>query len=309
MAESAESPLLGVVTVTYNAEAFIDEFLGCCLSQTYKNFKLLIIDNASSDKSKMIIRGYDDIRFQLMINSQNVGYSEACNQAIAYFKRLGTKQMLFLNNDTIFSELLFINLLSARESYHVDAVTPRIIYASDPSKNWYAGGKFNYWRGFQGEHLGEGRLNKSEDTTPRLTPVASGCCILFSMNVFEVVGNFDPDFFVYGEDTDLFIRMYRHHMTLLYHPGIVLAHKVSLSTGGAGSDFSLHYYHRNQIYLIRKHLSVFWIPIQLILILSKASIRYLAGFDTRRQFFLRLKGIVEGFRIKKDKQAKYEISN
>jgi len=295
--ENRLSPVLGVVTVTFNAEPFIDEFMRCCLAQNFVDFRLLVIDNNSSDGSLQAVRSYSDNRIEVLINQKNVGYAVACNQAIEHFKQIGTQDILFINNDTVFGDMLFADLLHARHQHASDAVTPRITYESDPDRNWYAGGRLNYWRGFQGEHIGEGLLNDPTDTVPRITHVAPGCCVLFSMSIFDEVGQFDPAFFVYGEDTDLFIRMRRKGKTLLYHPGIVLEHKVSLSTGGAQSDFSIHYYHRNQIYLIRKHLSVMLMPIQLVVILVKAFTRLIIGLDTPRQFSLRLKGLAAGFKV------------
>lgn len=297
MTTELASYTLGVVTVTFNADQFIDEFISCCFAQTHTNFKLLIIDNCSVDSSVRAIKCYDDPRLELLVNTYNVGYAEACNQAIDYFKNLGVAEVLFINNDTRFKDALFASLIITRNNYQADAVTPRIVYASEPSKNWYAGGRFNYWRGFQGEHIGEGLAHNTGDVQPRFTEVAPGCCILFGMHVFNMVGNFDPIFFVYFEDTDLFIRMRKMDKTLLYHPGIVLEHKVSLSTGGPQSDFSIYYYHRNQIYLIRKHLNVCWLPIQLIIIFLKVCIRLILRMDNFRQFRLRIKGIFEGFYI------------
>lgn len=288
---------LGVITVTYNARPFIEEFLECCLKQTHQNFKLLVVDNNSSDGTLELIQKYEDFRFDLILNKINVGYSAGCNQGIKYFKELGIEQLLFINNDTFFNEHLFTDLLDARFQYSADAITPRITYAQDLNKNWYAGGRINYWKGFQGEHIGEGKINDPADQTPKFTPVASGCCVLFSMAVFDQIGNFDEKFFVYGEDTDMFIRMSRNKKTLLYDPRISLAHKISLSTGGSQSNFSIHYYHRNQIYLIRKHLSIFWLPIQLIIILTKVVARFLLGMDSLRQSTLRIKGLIDGFKI------------
>jgi GT2 family glycosyltransferase len=288
---------LGVISVTFNAEPFIREFILCSLAQIHVDFLLLIIDNDSRDETVSCVRGYNDPRIHILENRTNVGYAEACNQGIKFFKKLGTKNLLFLNNDTIFPETLFSQLVIARTRYRSDAITPRINYASDPGKNWYAGGKFNYWRGFQGQHLGEGMPCNPLDTLPRYTPVAPGCCVLFSAEIFTKIGIFDPKFFVYGEDTDMFMRMLRKGRTLLYHPGIVLTHKVSLSTGGPQSDFSIHYYHRNQIYLIRKHLHPLWMPVQLILIFGKALLRLLLRKDSFRQFCLRIKGALEGFGV------------
>lgn len=291
------APSLGVVTVLFNSELFIEEFIDCCIAQTFDGFKLLVIDNNSLDKSVLTIQSYKDPRIKLLLNDKNIGYAKACNQAIDFFKEMGVTDILFINNDTFFDKTLFFDLLEARKYNHVDAVTARITYASDPERNWYAGGKFNYWRGFQGQHLGEGELNDPTDNVPRLTPVASGCCVLFSIDIFAEVGYFDPNFFVYAEDTDLFIRMQKKRKKLLYHPEIVVKHKISLSTGGPQSDFSIRYHHRNQIYLIRKHLSSLSILLQIILIGCKIFLRLMLRLDTVRQCRLRINGMIEGFKI------------
>lgn len=49
------APKLGVLTVTFNAAEFLQRFLDCCLTQTFKDFELLVIDNASSDNSLKIL--------------------------------------------------------------------------------------------------------------------------------------------------------------------------------------------------------------------------------------------------------------
>jgi len=288
---------LGVVTVIFNSELFIEEFIDCCVAQKFDSFKLLMIDNNSSDGSVLSIQRYKDSRIELVVNDRNVGYAEACNQAIQSFQDVGVSDILFINNDTIFDDMLFFDLMHARQEYDVDAITPRITYASDPNRNWFAGGRFNYWRGFQGEHIGEGQLHNPGDNLPRLIPVASGCCVLFSIDVFKEVGYFDPIFFVYSEDTDFFIRMHKGGKKLLYHPGIVLKHKISLSTGGSQSDFSIRYHHRNQIYLIRKHLSSLAILLQIILISCKILFRLILGMDTWRQCRLRINAMIEGLNV------------
>ena len=50
-------PLLTVLMPVYNAEKFLDESIGSILNQTYSNFELLILDDASTDNSLKIIRG------------------------------------------------------------------------------------------------------------------------------------------------------------------------------------------------------------------------------------------------------------
>ncbi len=288
---------LGVVTVTYNSANFFRPFLTCCLNQTHNDFELLVIDNASADNTLEVLSELTDARVYQIHNEQNIGYAAACNQGISYFLDKGVSDILFINNDTEFTPDLFESLQMLRVRYNADAITPRVSYAEDTSINWYAGGRFTFWKGFQGEHLGEGKHYDPADNEPRWTPVASGCCVMFPISTFERLGLFDPNYFVYFEDTDYFVRMAQAKLRLLYAPGVAIAHKISLSTGGSQSDFSIRYYQRNQIYLLRKHFGSGTVAIQVLLISLKATARLLTCRDTFRQYTLRLSSICTGFRM------------
>lgn len=288
---------LGVVTVTYNAANFLQAFLDCSMGQTYPDFELLIIDNASSDSTVALLSVVGDPRIKLLQNECNIGYAAACNQGARYFLNRGASDILFINNDTDFSPDLFVSLQALLASHAADAITPRISNANDTNINWYAGGRFTFWKGFQGEHLGEGRQHNSADTSPRWAPVAPGCCVMFPASTFERIGFFDENYFVYFEDTDYFIRMKRAGLRLLYVPTISITHKVSLSTGGPQSDFSIRYYQRNQIYLLRQHFGLTTLASQIVLIGLKATFRLLTRRDTFRQYVLRLSAISEGLKM------------
>lgn len=285
---------VGVVTVTFNAAGHLQSFLECCLAQQPGDFEMLVIDNSSSDATISMVNDLRDPRVKVLANGVNVGYAAACNQGVRYFAQRGIEEILFINNDTVFGATLFEDLLKQRRAHDAAAVTPRITYFSEPDRNWYAGGRFVFWKGFQGEHIGEGQYHKASDDTPRWTDVAPGCCILFAASVFRRIGLFDESYFVYFEDTDYFLRMKRAGLHLLYAPGITLMHKVSLSTGGPDSDFSIRYYTRNQIYLLRKHFGIATQCVQLFIILAKAVLRLILGIDRPIQTVLRLRAIHEG---------------
>jgi hypothetical protein len=290
-------PVLGVITITYNAAAFLDAFLRCCFAQSLQDFVLLAIDNASGDDTLAVLGQCSDPRLKTIANPVNTGYAAACNQGARLLMDDGIEEILFINNDTEFSPDLFASLLELRQRHGADAITPRITYFSAPDRNWYAGGRFVFWKGFQGELIGDGQVHQPGDETPRWTDVATGCCILFSAAVFRRVGLFDENYFVYFEDTDHFLRMKRAGLRLLYAPGTTLAHKVSLSTGGTQSPFSIRYYQRNQIYLLRKLFGTAILCIQMPIIVGKALARLALGKDSPAQTKLRLQAIREGLRM------------
>ena len=60
MVEEKESsmPLLTVLMPVYNSDKFLDESINSILSQTYSDFEMLILDDASTDNSLKIIKAY-----------------------------------------------------------------------------------------------------------------------------------------------------------------------------------------------------------------------------------------------------------
>ncbi|WP_410981432.1 glycosyltransferase family 2 protein [Bacillus pacificus] len=86
-----EDILISVVIPTYNRGSLIKNTINSVLNQTYKNFELLIIDDASTDNTEEIVKGYDDSRIKFVKldeNSQgtkprNVGIQESKGEYIA----------------------------------------------------------------------------------------------------------------------------------------------------------------------------------------------------------------------------------
>jgi glycosyltransferase involved in cell wall biosynthesis len=69
----------------YNGEDMIDECLSCLQQQTFKDFKVIICDNASTDRTVEICKSYTerDERFVLVQNEENVGHEANFRKAFA----------------------------------------------------------------------------------------------------------------------------------------------------------------------------------------------------------------------------------
>jgi len=65
--------LVSILVVSYNDEKYIEKTLRSCLAQSYPDFEILILDNASSDCTVGIIRGVDDFRITLFEGKENIG--------------------------------------------------------------------------------------------------------------------------------------------------------------------------------------------------------------------------------------------
>lgn len=73
------SPLVSVITTTYNGTAYLRETIDSLLQQTLRDFEYIIIDDCSRDGTVALIQSYDDPRIVLVQNNPNRGISESRN--------------------------------------------------------------------------------------------------------------------------------------------------------------------------------------------------------------------------------------
>ncbi|WP_052055815.1 glycosyltransferase family 2 protein [Myxosarcina sp. GI1] len=92
---SEKHPLVSIGLPVYNGENFIEQAIDSILAQTFKDFELIISDNASNDKTEAICRKYvtKDKRIRYYRNSQNLGAAPNFNRVYelstgTYFKWL-----------------------------------------------------------------------------------------------------------------------------------------------------------------------------------------------------------------------------
>lgn len=76
------SPCVSVVMPLYNKENDVTRAIGSALAQTYRDFKLIVVNDGSTDRSAKVVRGIDDPRIRL-VEQVNAGVSAARNRGIA----------------------------------------------------------------------------------------------------------------------------------------------------------------------------------------------------------------------------------
>lgn len=88
MLEKAEIPLVSVLMTAYNREKYIAEAIQSVLISTYQNFELLIVDDASTDKTIAIAKEFalKDDRIKIYVNERNLGQFQNRNKAASYAK-------------------------------------------------------------------------------------------------------------------------------------------------------------------------------------------------------------------------------
>ncbi|WP_420574553.1 glycosyltransferase family 2 protein [Kordia sp.] len=81
-------PFFSVIIPLYNKETYIQQTIDSVLRQSFTDFELLVLNDASTDNSMSVVSQYADKRIQLIENSKNLGLSATRNHGIS--KAIGT---------------------------------------------------------------------------------------------------------------------------------------------------------------------------------------------------------------------------
>lgn len=289
-------PLVGVVTVLYNSEPYVDEFLASLQRQARDvPLRLYAIENGATGEALERLRALAaaaGIPGEFVRNAANAGVAKANNQGIALALRDGCTHVLIANNDIACGEGVLRRLLAEVTDWR-RAATPRILVAGSDAV-WYAGGALALWTARGGVHLPE--ATPPQMTTPvRETEYAPTCFLLCHAETFSRVGVMDEQYFVYYDDVDFSLRCHAAGVALRYVPQAVVDHKVGGSTGGSESLFTLYYANRNRIYFIRKHLrGPQWLVALAYAYATRLVKSLRAGPAARREIW---RGLADGWRL------------
>lgn len=249
-----ERPQIAVVTVTYNSESVIVEFLESMLGQRYEDFLVYLVDNASADTTLKLVAECGDPRIVVIRNEINVGVAEGNNIGIRAALRAGCDSILLINNDTVFGPTLLTSLVAGLDNHQCEMVVPKILYFDRPDRIWSAGGYLSWLRGSAG-HFGLNKRDSPQFDQAKPVTYSPTCCMLVKKDVFERVGVMDSKYFVYFDDTDFCLRAYRTGIKLFYIPNVRVLHKVASLTGGTESEFTVRYGTRNHVYYYLKNFA------------------------------------------------------
>ena len=90
------SSLVSVIVPTYNRATLVSRAIESVLAQTYENFELIVVDDASTDDTEVVVRGYDDERVTYLCHRRNSRVSAARNTGIDY---ASGEYLAFLDDD------------------------------------------------------------------------------------------------------------------------------------------------------------------------------------------------------------------
>jgi GT2 family glycosyltransferase len=244
-----------VVILNLNGIEYIEEALEAVLAQTViDRLKVVVLDQASMDGSYELIRRRFGDRLELLRADRNIGYTAGNNLA---FARTEGKYILRLDSDAAPEHNWAEELIRAAESdAGAGMCTSKILFYHDRSLIDCAGHNIfpdglNRSRGNMERDVGQ--YDRREETL-----FASGCASLYLREKVLESGGFDEDFFIYGDDADLGLKLRLQGWKCLYVPTAVVYHHGSKAFG-PDSLRKLFLIERNRVWVMLKYFPVSWI--------------------------------------------------
>ena len=94
--EKSAPPTVSVIIPTYNRAYLIGRSITSILSQTYKHFEIIVVDDASQDNTEEIVEAFDDPRISFIRHDENSGGAAARNTGI---RAVQGEYVAFLDSD------------------------------------------------------------------------------------------------------------------------------------------------------------------------------------------------------------------
>ncbi len=220
----------------WNGKKYLEGCLESLASQSFQDFKVIVVDNASTDNSIELIES----KFpwvKTIKNTRNLGFAAAINQGI---RTSNTEYIATLNNDTQCTREWLASLLEALDS-EPDAgmAASRMLrfngtIDSTGIEVYRSGGAYDRGAG------------KKNGEFPREVFGACAGAALYRRKMLEDIGLFDESYFAYLEDVDLAFRARLRGWKAIYVPNAVVYH-IHSATAKTGY-FKLYHILRNKLW-------------------------------------------------------------
>jgi GT2 family glycosyltransferase len=234
---------LSVIIVSYNTASLtfycIDRLFSSLEKEKNISYEVIVVDNGSKDDTIKRLKKISFKKPNLLIiqNKKNLGYAKANNLGV---KKASGKFILFLNSDVLISDINWNNLLKFfKKNEKIGALTVRVNLKNNTIDPACHRGLPTLWRSFcyffrlekifasfpflnrlfGGYHLVYLDLEKIHEVE-----AISGAFFLTKKKILERLKGFDEDFFMYGEDLDLCLRIRKLGYKIVYYPLFSVLH-------------------------------------------------------------------------------------
>ncbi len=263
---------LSIIIVNYNVKVFLQNLLDSIQKASSGiQTEVIIVDNASDDGSIEFLREkYPQIK--LIVNKTNLGFGKANNIGL---KEAKGKYILLINPDAIVAEDTFSKMIEFFNQTPDAGLAGCKILNPDgtlqlPCRRSFPGP----WTSFtkvtglstlfpKSKIFARYNLTYLDENQTYEVDAISGSFMMMRKEVYDKVGGFDEQFFMYGEDLDLCYRIQKAGHKVYYVHSTQIIHYKGESTKRSNIDETKVFYNAMHLF-VKKHLSTSFL-VELIL--------------------------------------------
>ena len=246
-------PKIAVLILGFNDEKNIQEAISSSLDQTYENYDVIYIDNASTDTSlSIVINSYP--KLEVISSEKNLGYAGAYAKYLEETFEKDYDAAVLLNSDVKVEKSWLKELVVSAFSDERIAIAQPKIFLWNENKHLANtfGNHINYLGfGFCGHY-------KKPDTIDFINDqeivAASGASLLIKKEAYQKIGGLDGNFFAYLEDQDLSWRALMHGYKIVLSAKSIMWHKY-IYQKNARNHWKFFTLERNRLYFLFKNYS------------------------------------------------------
>ena len=253
MRNDTKQKSVGVIVVTYNRKKLLKECLEALLKQSYKNFEILLIDNASTDGTREYVADLiDGKKVQYFNTGANLGGAGGFNFGVCESLKHDYDYLWLMDDDSVADDPKALSILVEKAVFLKDdfSFLAGLVKWTDGSLcamnfptidniGWRT--KYDYYR---------------ED----LVPIATSTFVSFfaNMKLVRKVGLPIKEFFIYGDDWEYSLRLGKEKQGYMV-PSSVITHKMASNVAADVADCAperigrCFYDYRNRAFVFRTH--------------------------------------------------------
>jgi GT2 family glycosyltransferase len=276
-------PLVSIVIVNYNGKAYIEHCVDSVLKSTYSNIEVIVADNGSTDDSVSWLKkqfGHDR-RLNITEIGENRGPAFARNRGV---ESATGKYIAFLDNDTEPEPNWLEPLVKTMENDPtIGACQCKLLLMKERDKIDYVGDYISNL-GFLIQRVPGGETDTGQADSRVEILSAKSAAMFIRADVFNEIGGFDEDYFIYVEETDLGWRTWLKGYRIIFVPESRVYHEFGTSQiilGAKQNHLVKFHGTKNYITTLIKNLGtrevVKIVPIHIILWLGIAGWSFFRG--------------------------------
>ena len=270
MSNSPQTPVIGVVVLSYNKRADLLLALESISRSDYPNLVVVVVDNASSDGSADAVAARHP-QIRLVRNSANLGAVGGRNCGWHQLRGMvRCDYVVFLDDDAEVTPSYFSSIADSFAAHpEAGIIGGKALTGVDSGVIMSAGIAVNLYTGHVGD-IGTGEKDAGQYDEPRDVEACGGFALAVRSEVFERLGGLDERFNPYGwEEVDFCLRARKAGYRIRYEPRAVLCHKGTKAGRPPKAEYERNKV-RNYFTLLGRHANflqkatcVFFVPIKM----------------------------------------------